>query len=372
MARFDRYVLSQLLWLFGFFSLVLVLVYWVNRAVRLFDQLIANGHSALVFLEFTALALPNVIRLVLPVSGFVATLYVTNRLSSESELTAVQATGYSPWRLARAPMVFGLFAAVLISLLTHVLVPLSLGRLDARTDEISENATARLLSEGEFLHPSDGTTFYVRQITADGELLDIFLSDTRTEARQVTYTAARALLLRHDEGPRLVMFDGMAQVFDAGADTLSVTHFKDFVFNIGAILDTGTEGARSIREVPTLELITRADAVSEELGRSRASIAYEAQSRFSQALKGAIAPLLGFSFLMLGGFSRFGLWRQIVAAIFALIIFEGLDSTAGDLVRRGVLPWPAGFLPAAVAAAAVAGVLAWASRPRTLRRGVAA
>ena len=29
--------------LFGFFSLVLVLVYWINRAVVLFDQLIADG-----------------------------------------------------------------------------------------------------------------------------------------------------------------------------------------------------------------------------------------------------------------------------------------------------------------------------------------
>ena len=35
---------------------------------ELFDQLIADGQSAWVFLEFTALTLPNVIRLVLPVA----------------------------------------------------------------------------------------------------------------------------------------------------------------------------------------------------------------------------------------------------------------------------------------------------------------
>ncbi|MCP4819364.1 MAG: LPS export ABC transporter permease LptF, partial [Shimia sp.] len=38
MSRFDRYILSQLLTLFGFFALVLVSVYWVNRAVVLFDS----------------------------------------------------------------------------------------------------------------------------------------------------------------------------------------------------------------------------------------------------------------------------------------------------------------------------------------------
>ena len=56
-GRFDKYLLSQLMMLFGFFALVLVLVYWVNRAVVLFDQLIANGQSAAVLLEFSILSL---------------------------------------------------------------------------------------------------------------------------------------------------------------------------------------------------------------------------------------------------------------------------------------------------------------------------
>ena len=132
-GRFDRYLLSQLLILFGFFALVLVLVYWVNRAVVLFDQLIANGQSALVFLEFSALTLPGVIRIVLPIAAFAGTLYVTNRLTAESELVVVQATGFSPWRLARPVLLFGIIVFVLASILAHVLVPASLRQLQERT-----------------------------------------------------------------------------------------------------------------------------------------------------------------------------------------------------------------------------------------------
>ena len=66
MVRFDRYMLSQLLMLFGFFSLILVMIYWINRAVGLFDRLIADGQSAWVFLELTSLSLPGIIRIVLP------------------------------------------------------------------------------------------------------------------------------------------------------------------------------------------------------------------------------------------------------------------------------------------------------------------
>ncbi|MEO0655644.1 MAG: LptF/LptG family permease, partial [Pseudomonadota bacterium] len=108
MARFDRYMLAQLLVIFGLTSVVLVMIYWINQAVRLFDFLIGSGQSATVFLEFTILTLPNVIRLVLPVAAFVAAVFVTNRLSSESELVVVQSTGYSPYRLSRPVFAFGL------------------------------------------------------------------------------------------------------------------------------------------------------------------------------------------------------------------------------------------------------------------------
>ena len=75
MARFDRYIIAQLLVLFGLFALILVSIYWINRSVSLFDQLIANGQSALVFLQITALSLPNLVRVVLPLAGFATVLW---------------------------------------------------------------------------------------------------------------------------------------------------------------------------------------------------------------------------------------------------------------------------------------------------------
>ena len=111
MPRFDRYLLTQLLAVFGFFALVLVLVYWVNQAVGLFDQLIGDGQTALVFLEFSVLTLPNVISLVLPIAAFAAAVFVANRLTQDSEMVVMQATGFSSFRLARPVLIFGLIVA---------------------------------------------------------------------------------------------------------------------------------------------------------------------------------------------------------------------------------------------------------------------
>lgn len=360
-SRFDRYLLSQLLWLFGFFSLVLVLVYWVNRAVSLFDQIIANGHSAAVFLEFTALTLPNVIRLVLPVSAFAAALYVTNRLSSESELVAVQAAGYSPARLGRTVAVYGLVVALLVSALTQVLVPISSGRLAQRSAEIAQDVTARLLSEGEFLHPAEGITFYIRDITSEGELRDIFLSDQRQPDRQTTYTAARALLLRTETGPKLVMFDGMAQSLRADTRQLATTAFENFTYDVSGLLQVSATGPRDLRAIPTTELIRQRPAVAAETGRSGAEIVAEAHMRVTQALKSVALPVMGFAILMMGGFSRFGLWRQILIAVFAVIVFETLDNAAADAARNGPGRWPLLYLPH-LAALALSAALLWSGR----------
>lgn len=366
-GRFDRYLLSQLLMLFGFFALVLVLVYWVNRAVVLFDQLIANGQSAAVFLEFTALTLPNVIRIVLPIAAFAGTVYATNRLMSESELVVVQATGFSPWRLIRPVIVFGLFIFVVSSVLAHLLVPVSSARLSDRTAEISENMTARLLSEGRFLHPADGVTFYIREITPLGALSNIFLADSRDPARRVTYTAREALLVRGERAPSLVMIDGMAQVFDNNTRRLSVTRFEDFAFDLDGLVGGIVSGKRSPNELPTNMLLAASQSTQALTGASRAQLIAEAHERVSNALNGLVAPLIGFAALLVGGFSRFGIWRQIMGAIGALIVVQMLTQAGQGAVRSDEAAWPLAYAGPVFGFILAMVLLLVADRPTLLR-----
>ena len=69
MTRYDRYAIGQMTAAFGALALVLAAIYWVNRAVILFDRLIADGQGFAVFIEFTALSLPEVLRLIVPMAA---------------------------------------------------------------------------------------------------------------------------------------------------------------------------------------------------------------------------------------------------------------------------------------------------------------
>lgn len=368
MPRIDRYLLSQFLQLFGFFALVLVGVYWINKAVDLFDQLIGDGQSGVVFVEFSLLTLPTVIKLVLPIAAFIATVHGTNRLITESELVVMQATGFSSFRLARPVLYFGLLVGLMMSMMGHFLVPASRNTLAAARATMSENITARYLTPGQFTHPSDQVTLYIRDVSPKGELLDLFLSDGRDTAQTTIYTARTALFVRGDAGPKLIMFNGMAQGLDNATNLLSVTRFADFTFDIGALLTASVRPNRSMSELSTPELLWPTQALEDETGQTAGRLRFEGHNRFAEPMLAVSVTLIGFSALLVGGFSRFGLWRQISVAVALLILVQGLATSAADLGARVPQGYLLAYAAPVIGLMISLGLLWWVGRPRHLGR----
>ncbi|SIS56464.1 LPS export ABC transporter permease LptF [Phaeovulum vinaykumarii] len=364
MSRIDRYLIAQLLALFGFFALVLVSVYWVNTTARLFDRMIADGQSAMVVLEFTAMMLPGVILLVLPVAVFAATLYGVNRLMGDSELVVMQATGISPWRMARGVAGFGLIVALAMGMLAHELVPISRARLAERQAQVSQNISARILVEGRFIHPASGVTLYIGQISPLGELLEVFISDNRAPDTETTYTAQKAVVVKTETGPRLVMFEGMVQDLAAQTGRLQVTRFDTLTYDIGALMGAIAPRRPRIEEFTTPQLIAHGTAVAHASGAGADLVRTILHERIAQPLLAPVGALLGLAALLTGGFSRFGIWRQIGFAILLAIGVQFLVNLTSDMARGLSGGWPLVYAPAVAGLLAAAALLGWGARRR--------
>ena len=370
MNKFDRYLLSQFMALFGFFALVLVSVYWVNRAVVLFDQLIGDGQSVWVFFEFTALTLPNVIKLIIPIAVFAAACYGTSRQMADSELTVMQATGFSPWRLARPVLTFGVLVALMMAVLANFLVPLSFDRLDNRQREIAENATARLLTEGAFIHPNKDITFYIQDITQDGILKNIFMFDQSTDDRTLIHSASEAYLVRDAQGPKLIMVQGLTQVMTDDDRRLFTTNFGDFTYDISAFLNHNSNQTQALERITSPELWRNGRAIAENFEAQHTQdentrpinglgwLEAERHGRIAFCLMCIMAAMVGFSTLLLGGFSRFGVWPQVVLAFILLAFLEALKNAIIPMVRIDPNAWPLLYLPAVFGASLSALMLA--------------
>ena len=351
MGRFDRYVLSQLLRVFAFFALVLVGIYWINRAVLLLDRYLSDGQGGGLVLQLALLTLPAILLIVLPVAGFVSSVYVTNRLHADSELVVVQTTGFSAQRLARPFLVFGLLLALLMSVLAHGVVPAAMGRVDALEARLTDAISSRLIVPGTFQTPTDGVTIYVRDVQPDGTLEGLLVHDRRDPVRETTYNANRALLVRHETGPRLLMFDGMAQSLVRESGRLSTTRFVDFTVGIGTLVAAPAQRRLDYRQLPTPVLLDPGEGVVEATQRSRAHLVREAHLRFAQAFLSVGAVVLGYAALMIGGFSRFGLSQQIVLAVLLVVLVKLIDNAAVDIARRTPGDWPFTYVSTGVSVA---------------------
>jgi len=358
LGRFDRYILSQLFRVFGFFALVLVGIYWINRAVILLERYLAEGQGGGLVLQLTLLSVPTIMVFVLPVAGFAAATYVTNRLHSDSELVVIQATGYSVFRLVRPFLVFGLLLALLLSVLAHLVVPASQRHLEDVETRLREAISARLIVPGTFQSPTPGVTVYVREVDPDGALRGLLVRDRREIGRDTTYNANRALLVRNPDGPRLVMLDGMAQTLHLPERRLSTTDFTDFTVGLGDVVDAPAQRRLDHRELPTPALLAATPELSALTGRSVEYLVREGHLRIAQATLAVGAVIVGYAALMVGGFSRFGLWRQIVSAVLLVVLTKILDNAAVDAAKNSAGAWPLVYVSTVFAGVVCVGLLA--------------
>jgi len=345
MTRVDRYVLGLILGPFLFFVLVFTGIVWLTQSLRVIDTVVNNGQSARVFLEFTVLLLPTVMAIVLPVAGFAATLYAANRLFADSEIVVMFAAGLSGTALLRPVLFFGLAAMLALAAITLYLQPLSKRLMQERIAEVRGDVAAAFLREGAFVSPTRGITVYLREMGRPGEMLGVFVHDARDPAREVTYTASRAVLAREGGSPHLVMFEGIAQTVegDGAAPRLSVLRFERFAYDLGQI--ARSDGPRTQKPseffLPRLLGAREGETGPHSLGDYRA----EAHEALSAPLYLIALPMLGTALLVSAGFRRQGLARRIaLAATLGLgLRLIGLAAKAGTATQAGL--WPLLYLP---------------------------
>ena len=370
MPNLDQYVSKQWLIVFAFFTLVFALVMWINRAVTLFDELVTDGHSAKVFVEFSILALPTVLSMLLPASAFAATVYVTSHLSNESELAVIQATGMSPWRLARPVFLFGLLIATLMFGLTAYLVPKTGTITKDREFELSQSLVAKFLREGSSQHPVNGVTFFIREITSDSESRDVFLSDRREKDASYPYTSERAVLVQTEDQTIFVMPNGLMQSHDRTKNTLSLTRFDELAYDLKGTFDAARKGRSHIYYLPTVLLWTNPQLAADLTGQPMSQVIEDKHRRFQFAAPFLVSSLIDFAALHAAGFSRFGSGSFIASAIFLLVIVKLVESVVTEPARTNLNLWYLVYAPSVVGLVLFWVLMHLSLNPKTLRKQV--
>lgn len=346
----DKYVLRQIIGPFVFFFVIFAGIIWLNQALRIVDVVVKGGQSGAVFAELSLYLLPKVAQTVVPIAAFAASIYLTNRLYSESELVVMMSVGRSPGQAIVPFLAFGGICMVLTLMLTQFLTPLSIAAFQTRQHELSKEYLSHFVRQGEFSTVVSGVTIFFGQTSPEGNLNDILINDRRNPENIVTHTATSGQIVTTGDAPKIVLFNGNIQQYNPETRKLSTVEFDSLVYDLSQFARK-TEDRRLIIE----ELSTR-DLISPPPGSEAASLPaiprmMEAHGRVIKALLAAFVPMIGAIILLSSGYQRSGFIARIILGILFMVGINSVRGLAQSWVSHDASLWPLLYLPVLISLA---------------------
>ncbi len=374
MGSISRYIFHTT---FGAFLVVLgslTAVIWVTQALRDIDLITNEGQTVLTFVAITGLIIPLLVLVIAPIALLIAVAHVLNKLSTDSEIIVMNASGMSPWLLFRAFVAVAVVVSIFVTALSAYIAPKGLRMLRDRITAARADLVTNIVQPGRFTPIESGLTFHIRERRPNGQLHGIFLDDRRDPAERVTILAEAGELLQNDRGTFLVLQAGTVQRHETGQRDPTMVVFERYAFDLSRFANATQTIKYSVRERYLWELIApdRSDTLAaEQPGQFRAElhdrlvaplyplaflvIAYAflgaprttRQSR-TFSLLGAIAGvavlrLIGFTSTVLGAHLPLALTFQYLAL--AITFASGLF-----VIHRGIIIEPPAILLDKIAA----------------------
>jgi lipopolysaccharide export system permease protein len=328
MRLIDRYLLRQLLGPVALATAALTAVALLSQSLAGLDLIVNQRQSALVFLKITALYLPQLINLVLPIAVFVAALVALNRLHTEQEIVVCFAGGMSRWRVISPAMRLACAVAVLALVLNLFVQPWAFRALRDELFQVRTDLAATLVREGEFTAPSPGLTVYAQSVDKSGDLLNLFIHQVKPDGSDSTYSAERGHIAHSQGKPVLILQNGSNQELSKSG-VLNFLTFNSYTFDLGPMSNSD----ELVHYKPSdryLHELFFPDLQQDWERRNKRGLLAEGHARLATPLYNIAFMAMALAAIIGGGFSRLGYGRRIavMATLAALVRLVGFQAQA--------------------------------------------
>jgi len=337
----DRYIFSEivlpLLGGMAFFCFVFLMF----QILRLAEFFIVHGVPFFSLLKLTTLLSLSFLPFALPISFLIGLLLAFGRLSTDSELIALKAGGYSLKRLLRAPVLIGLLVSALSLLLNLQWVPQAEKELKLQLAEIGNTRIVSAIRAGTFTSGFFDLLVYADKVSKRGNSMEgVFIFDEREPKNPLTVVANRGVWTtqRTAQGgsqATLKLSQGNIHRSDPVEGSYQKIDFDEY--RIFLKIDGGAGAPASKPKMLTASEIRKAIAATRTSDPRFHRIL---QAEWWRRLAVAFAPLC---FLLLGIGSGTLPTRSVrsgaaLIAFGVLLIYYGLLTWGGSLAESGTLP----------------------------------
>ncbi len=328
------YLLRQLATAFAFATGAVTFVVLFTQSFRLLSLVIENSSTMWIFFQLLGLSAFTFLPLIMPLGMGVATVFVYNKLATDSELVVMRAAGMSPMRLLEPTLLLTGAVTLVCFAMTLWITPAANRNLVELQSKMRDSYAIFLSHPGSFNDLAEGLTFYANKRGANNSLQGILIHDVRKPDSPVTTMAATGQVVDTGGGePHMIIFNGRRQELDRVTGKLSELVFDQYVLDLDSLRSASNSRIPEPREMPFGTLFNP----SPEIMRARGPASHftgEIHSRLATPLLSFAYALIGLASIMAGSFNRRGMGGRILMGSLAIIIIQTGFMTLNGLAAR--------------------------------------
>ena len=261
-----------------------------------------------------------------------------------------------------------MLATLLIAALTLQIMPWSFRVQKDLVTKVRADFLTRVVEAGQFIPITDGFLFHYRERGPSGELLGLFMQDSRDPDHTSIYIAESGRTLEANGNNFLIMERGSVQRRSGAAQDSSIVTFDRYAIDLSQFTPDAGKNDFVPRERTTTELL-HADVSRPDLAPQTGRIRAELNDRFINPLYAIAFMLIGFAALGQARTTRQGRGAAILVAISCVVATRIGGAAASTLMLRQassvLLAYSIPLATSIVALSLIFGMSAVLFRPRS-------
>ena len=323
----------------------------MQRLIHLLDLFANRGSPLSIILKMLGNLVPFYLGIALPAALFIGVLYAGSRLSSESELDAMRASGLSLLRLIAPVLALAVVLVMISSYLLGWLQPYTRFGYRALVHLVTDTQWDSAIERGAFFTGFGGKTILIGDISDGGRTLTkIFVKEKDDSGRSIILTAQRGDLRKQsDFSLVLQLHNGIRSETTANGDATRAMTFDQLDLPLESIApDPFRPRGEKESELTFTELVHFYFDTPSYLDIE--DITAELHERLVRTVSILFLPFLAFPVGISSRRTSKSL-RMIVGVLFLIFYYEVLQFGEAMVRKQALGPIPALWVPCAIFAA---------------------
>lgn len=334
MKKLNVYIAGQIFVGFLLVTFSLMSILWLTQSLRFIEMITNKGLPLSLFIKMTSCLMPRLFAILSPISLFVAVLFVYNRMLSDRELVVIKSAGISPWQSAKPALFMGIVISLFAVYVNNAGIPAAEKKFQDLEWQVKNDVSHLMFREGEFTALDNNLTIFITAHNKDGSVEGVMINDERNPKTKVTVAAENGVIVYTDQGPRIVLINGIRHEINNRTLQFSSLSFDRYSVDFGASQSKKRRGA-SARSKTLGELLGAADNPNLAPTEARRYIV-EGHRRLINPFYNLVLALIGCVGLLVGNFNRRGQSKIISLSILVMVAVEAGDLIFGNLSAKNL------------------------------------